>query len=54
MGGREVSVGGRYTGIARIGTQGIWLECRLPQMLGGLILPGMQSRALELYAGGVT
>ena len=53
MGSREVSVGGRYTGIARIRTQGIWLECRLPQMLGGLILAGMPSLALRLYAGGV-
>ena len=32
---REVSVRGGHTRIARIGTQGIWLECRLPQMLGG-------------------
>ena len=54
MGRREVSVGGRYTGIARIRTQGIWLECCLPQMLGGLILAGMPSLASRLYAGGVT
>ena len=32
---REVSVRGGHTRIARIGTQGIWLECRLPQMLMG-------------------